>query len=120
MDRSMFWIHNVHLKKNSETLSPATTQVLKERQSSSIGSIPRNEEKVTDKYLSPGIHQSFHNPYSSMFLRSSKMHSMTFLSALKYLPNGLMTTPATLSLLPAISNISANGISMTTSGTGCL
>ena len=32
---------------------------------------------------------------------------MTDLSALKYLPNGLMTTPATLSLFAAMSNMSA-------------
>ena len=45
---------------------------------------------------------------------------MTFLSALKYLPKGLITTPATLSLCNPISKICLNGISIATFGTGFL
>lgn len=38
METNKFWIHNVEIKKNPNTLSPATTQVLKERMSSSKNS----------------------------------------------------------------------------------
>ena len=40
LETNKFWIHNVEIKKNSGTLSPATTQVLKERTSSSKNSKP--------------------------------------------------------------------------------
>lgn len=38
IETNKFWIHNVEIKKNPGTLSPATTQVLKERMSSSKNS----------------------------------------------------------------------------------
>ena len=50
IETNKFWIHNVEIKKNSDTLSPATTQVLKERTSSSEKSKPRNEVDVNKKF----------------------------------------------------------------------
>lgn len=45
-----FWIHHIEIKKNPDTLSPALTQELKERMSSSENSKPRNEADVNEKY----------------------------------------------------------------------
>ena len=44
-----FWIHHMEIKKNPKTLSPALTQELKERMSSSENSKTRNVADVNKK-----------------------------------------------------------------------
>ncbi len=55
LETNKFWIHNVEIKKNSDTLSPATTQVLKERTSSSKNSKTRENLDVKKYSTNKGV-----------------------------------------------------------------
>lgn len=50
IETNKFWMHNVQIKKNSDLLSPATTQGSNENQSSSKDNIPQKLENATKKY----------------------------------------------------------------------
>ena len=50
IETNKFWMHSVQINKNSDLLSPATTQVLNENQSSYKGNIPQNSKNATKKY----------------------------------------------------------------------
>lgn len=49
IETNKFWMHNITIKKDTELLSPATTQVLNEIQNPSEVNLSRNKKKVNDE-----------------------------------------------------------------------